>query len=119
MRRLILTLAAFASFAVASSLWFARSEWSGQLVDANCANPAGGARACIPTPATAQFGLVVAGRAYKLDYAGNQKAQRALKLRSALSDDPAKLDVTPVTASILGNQAGETTLILVSHLVLE
>ncbi len=112
MRR-ILILAAFAGLA------FATTEWSGQLVDANCANPAGGARACIPTPETASFGIVIAGTAYRLDDKGNQKAQRALKLRAALSDNPAKLTVLPVGVSIVGNQAGETHFILVHQLVLE
>ena len=119
MRRVILTLVAFAGFACASALWFARSQWGGELVDANCANPAGGKLACIPTPATSLFGIVVAGNAYRLDNRGNQKAHRALKLRAALSDNPAKLAVTPVNVSILGNQAGEMKLILVNDLALE
>jgi len=119
MRRVILTFAAFSSFAFASALWFARSQWSGELVDANCANPAGGKLACVPTPATSLFGVIVAGTAYRLDDRGNQKAQRALKLRAAFSDDPAKLAVTPVNVSILGNQAGETKLIFVNQLALE
>ena len=106
MRR-ILTLCAFV--AVFSALALAET-WTGRLVDANCADQQKAVTTCDPTSTTTMFAIVVSGKAYKLDEAGNTKAMEALKGRADRSADPDRPASTMVSARITGTKDGDNTL---------
>jgi len=80
MRR-ILTVGVLA--AALSVLAFAEN-FTGKLVDAGCMDQQKGAAAasCDATASTTMFGIVVSGKTYKFDEAGNAKAAEALKSRT-------------------------------------
>ena len=100
MRR-ILTLGATLLFV--SALAFAET-FSGQLVDARCAQQQKDA-ACTPTASTSAFALQVSGgKLLKLDAAGNKKAAEALKQSNNGADrakDPNASD-SQVMATVQG-----------------
>jgi hypothetical protein len=109
MRR-ILTLCAFVS--VFTGLALAES-WTGRLVDANCMDQqqkGASASACDPTGATTAFAIVVSGKPYKFDDAGNTKAAEALKSRADRSADPNKAPSPQVAAKVSGAKDGDSTL---------
>src|SRR5579864_4624142 len=103
MRR-ILTLCAFV--AVFSALALAET-WTGRLVDASCADQQKAATACDPTSSTTMFAIVVSGKAYKFDDAGNAKAAEALKGRADRSADPTKPVSPQISAKVTGTKEGD------------
>jgi len=107
MRRL-LTCCAFV--AVFTGLALAEN-WTGKLVDASCAaDQQKAATSCDPTSSTTAFAIVVSGKAYKLDDAGNTKAAEAMKNRADRSTNPNAPPTTTVTAKVTGTKDGDNTL---------
>jgi hypothetical protein len=106
MRR-ILTLCAFV--AVFSALALAET-WTGRLVDAGCVDQQKAATACDPTSSTTAFAIVVSGKTYKFDEAGNTKTMDALKGRADRSADPNKAVSTQIAAKVTGSKDGDNTL---------
>lgn len=76
-----------ASAALFSTLAFA-DTFTGRLVDGNCANPDKMAKECDAGSSTSSFILVVEGKAYSLDPAGNKLAVEAIKNRADRAADP-------------------------------
>ena len=103
--RSFLTLGAcvtlFAALACAETL-------TGALVDANCSAATKNPSTCAPTTTTTSFVLDANGTIYKLDAAGNTKAQDAIKSRADRSKDPNASDhPTVVMAKITGTPQGD------------
>lgn len=105
--RKILTLCAFVS--VFSALALAET-WTGRLVDASCAEQQKSVTSCDPTGSTTMFAIVVSGKTYNLDDAGNTKAMEALKGRADRSTDPDKSPSPHVAAKVTGTKDGDNTL---------
>lgn len=103
MRRMILFAACTALF---SSLAFAET-WTGRLVDANCSNQDKTAKECDAGGGTAAFALVVDGKAYQLDQAGNQKIAEAMKSRADRSANP-NVAAKTIMAKVSGDKDGDT-----------
>lgn len=106
MRR-ILTLCAFV--ALFSTLALAET-WTGRLVDASCVEQQKAATTCDPTSSTTTFAIVVSGKAYKFDDAGNTKTMDALKGRADRSSDPNKPPSPQISAKVTGAKDGDNTL---------
>ena len=106
MRR-ILTLCAFV--ALFSTLALAET-WTGRLVDASCVEQQKAATTCDPTSSTTTFAIVVSGKAYKFDDAGNTKTMDALKGRADRSSDPNKPPSPQISAKVTGSKDGDNTL---------
>ena len=106
MRR-ILTLCAFV--AVFSAMALAET-WTGRLVDVSCVEQQKAVTTCDPTSATTSFAIVVSGKAYKLDEAGNTKAMEALKGRADRSADPNRPASNMVSARVTGTKDEDNTL---------
>jgi hypothetical protein len=96
---------------------FAAETWSGRLVDANCSSQEKTAKECDANAATASFMLVVDGKAFALDEAGNKKATEALRSRADRSTDPNALKSAQTVAKVTGEKEGAT--IKVSSLEVE
>ncbi len=106
MRR-TLTLAGFVAIFSVLSL---AETFTGRLIDASCADQPSQARhaaTCIPTSSTTAFALDASGTVYKLDAAGNQKAQAALKSRADRSKDQNSPPAGHITAKISGTLEGD------------
>jgi|SRR5580698_6049666 hypothetical protein len=85
--------------------------WTGQLLDANCAEQHKEVQKyenCIPAANTASFTLQISGRMLRLDVAGNRKAAAAWK---EYIDKPRVVDpdvrTKPVTAVVEGTVNGD------------
>jgi hypothetical protein len=76
-------------------------------VDASCADQQKAATACDPTSSTTMFAIVVSGKAYKFDDAGNAKAAEALKGRADRSADPTKPVSPQISAKVTGTKDGD------------
>jgi hypothetical protein len=96
----LLVLATGLSFALHAE------DWTGNLVDAVCADQKEKTVPCDATGATTVFALDVSGKIYKLDPAGNIKAAAALKYHAAPVPDPTGHVPTAVTAKITGTEGG-------------
>ncbi|HTS29446.1 MAG TPA: hypothetical protein VMH81_26435 [Bryobacteraceae bacterium] len=106
MRR-ILTLCA--CVAVITTLALAES-WTGRLVDASCYDQQKSATTCDPTSSTTAFAIIAAGKAYKLDDAGNAKAVEAMKNRADRSTNPNAPASNSVAAKVTGTKDGDNTI---------
>lgn len=102
MRKILSFLAITLMF---STLAFAKS-FTGKLIDAACYDKDKSAT-CAPTNATTTFALIVSGKIYKFDSAGNSKAAMALKNRADRTD-PAQPQSQEVNASVDGEESGGT-----------
>jgi len=104
MRRL-LTCCAFVTVFTGLAL---AENWTGKLVDATCiADPQKASTGCDATGATTAFAIVVTGKTFKLDDAGNTKAAEAMKNRADRSTNPNAPPSTTVTAKVTGTKDGE------------
>ena len=84
-------------------------NFSGQLIDASCADKQQTTEAaCQPSSATTAFAVSVGGKTYKLDNTGNSKAAEALKNRADRATDPNNMQKAPVVAKISGTRDGDT-----------
>jgi hypothetical protein len=81
-------------------------DWTGNLVDAVCADQKEKTVPCDASGATTVFALDVAGKIYKLDPVGNTKAAAALKYRAAPVPDASGQLPTIVKAKITGTEGG-------------
>jgi len=81
--------------------------WTGRLVDASCVDQQKAVTTCDPTSATTSFAIVVSGKPYKLDEAGNTKAMEALKGRADRSTDPNKPASPQISAKVTGTKDGD------------
>lgn len=81
--------------------------WTGKLVDAACMQEQKNIKACAPTSSTTAFLVVVSGKAYRLDDAGNGKAAEALKNRADRSA-PGAPATADISAKISGSLEGST-----------
>jgi hypothetical protein len=106
MRR-ILTLCA--CVAVFSALALAES-WTGRLVDSNCYQQQKSVTACNPSTSTSTFALIVSGKAYQLDSAGNTKAAQALQNRADRSTNPNSPSAGAVNAKVTGTMGANDTI---------
>jgi hypothetical protein len=117
MRIILKSASVLAITALFSVLAFAES-WSGALVDASCwdnhhsqdqnkqENSATGS--CAATSSTTTFGIMVAGKVYKFDEAGNTKAGSALKNRADRSAPGSSQGTTSGTmAKVEGTKNGD------------
>ena len=86
MRRFLVLCACVTVF----SVWAFAESFTGRLIDASCYDQQKNAATCDPSGSSTSFALLVSGKAYKLDDAGNAKAVEALKNRADRSSDPAK-----------------------------
>ena len=77
---------------------------TGRLIDASCYDQQKSAATCDPTGSTATFGLLVSGKAYKLDDGG--KVAEALKNRADRSTDPDK-SPSKIMAKVTGTKEGD------------
>ena len=102
MRRVLYLLVVAATL----SLTAYAEDWTGNLVDAVCAEQKEKTVPCDATGATTVFALDVAGKIYKLDPVGNTKAAAALKYRAAPVPDASGHVPTAVTAKIAGTEGG-------------
>lgn len=95
-------------FALAAGLSLAlyADDWTGNLVDAVCAEQKEKTVPCDATGATTVFALDVSGKIYKLDPVGNTKAAAALKYRAAPVPDESGHVPTEVKAKITGTEGG-------------
>lgn len=112
MRRVLVLCACVTIF----SVWAFAESFTGRLIDASCYDQQKNAATCDPGGSTTAFALVVSGKAYKLDDAGNAKAVEALKNRADRSSDPTK-PATPgappanqIMAKITGAKEGDSIL---------
>ena len=81
-------------------------DWTGNLVDAVCAQQQEKTVPCDATGATTVFALDVLGKIYRLDPVGNTKAAAALKYRAAPMPDASGQVPTIVKAKITGTEGG-------------
>lgn len=81
-------------------------DWTGNLVDAVCADQKEKTVPCDANGATTVFALDVSGKIYKLDPVGNTKAAAALKYRAAPVPDASGHLPTAVPAKITGTEGG-------------
>jgi len=125
-----ITLSAIALMAALSMASYA-ADFTGQLMDATCAeqshtgtpsaatpaSPSAGSattssttssKACNATTATTAFALEANGKTYKLDSAGNTKAAAAIKSRADRSADPTKAMSAIYTAKVTGTDSSGT-----------
>lgn len=101
--------AVFSGFALAGT-------WTGKLVDTSCMDQQSQsqksqrekASMCSPSSSTTDFAIVVRGNLYKLDSAGDQKAQSALNNRAERSTNPNEPSDASVTAKVTGTLQGDT-----------
>jgi len=103
MRRLFILAA---SAALLSTLAFAET-WTGKLIDAKCSNPDKSAKECDAGSSTTSFVLVVEGKAYSFDSAGNKLAVEAIKNRADRAADPNN-PKTQINAKVTGSMEGDT-----------
>jgi hypothetical protein len=124
------TLSAIALMAALSMASYA-ADFTGQLMDATCAEqshsgtpgtpsaatPASPSASssttsskasCNATSATTAFALEANGKMYKLDSAGNTKAAAAIKSRADRSADPTKAMSATYTAKVTGTDESGT-----------
>lgn len=94
-----------ASAALFSTLAFA-DTFTGRLVDGNCANPDKMAKDCDAGSATTSFMLVVDGKAYAFDQAGNKLAIAAIKNRADRAADP-NAPKAQLSAKVTGDKEGD------------
>jgi hypothetical protein len=78
---------------------------TGRLIDASCYDQQKSAATCDPTGSTAVFGLLVSGKAYKLDDGG--KIAEALKNRADRSSDPDQKTPSRIMARVTGALEGD------------
>jgi hypothetical protein len=104
MRRLFILAA---SAALLSTLAFAET-WTGRLVDGKCANPDKMAKECDAGNSTTSFVLVVEGKAYAFDQAGNKMAVEAIKNRADRAADPNNPKSSQIVAKVTGDKDGDT-----------
>jgi hypothetical protein len=88
------------------SLTVYADDWTGNLVDAVCADQKEKTVPCDATAATTVFALDVSGKIYKLDPVGDTKASAALKYHAAPIPDASGHVPTAVTAKITGTEGG-------------
>jgi hypothetical protein len=91
--------------AISASLALAEN-WTGNLLDTSCLDQKKDVATCQASGTTTTFAIAVAGKTYRLDDMGNQKAIKALKDRADRSTDPAAA-AAPVNAKITGTRDGE------------
>jgi hypothetical protein len=103
MQRLFILAASAALF---STLAFAET-WTGRLIDGNCGNADKMAKECDAGHSTTSFLLVIEGKAYSLDPAGNKLAVQAIKNRADRAADPSN-PKSEVTAKVTGDKEGDT-----------
>ena len=103
MRRLFILAA---SAALLSTLAFAET-WTGRLVDGKCGNPDKMAKECDAGNSTTSFVLVVEGKAYSFDSAGNKLAVEAIKNRADRAADPNN-PKSQINAKVTGSIEGDT-----------
>ncbi len=106
MRRILTVCACVAVF----SMLALAEDFTGRLVDASCYDQQKSATACDPGSSTTMFAIMVEGKAYKLDNAGNEKAMEALKSRADRSTNPNTPASTQVTAKVSGTKDGDNTI---------
>jgi len=126
-----ITLSAIALMAALSMASYA-ADFTGQLMDATCAeqshsgspsaatpaSPSAGSSttsstasskaSCNATTATTAFAIEANGKMYKLDSAGNTKAAAAIKSRADRSADPTKAMSATYTAKVTGTDENGT-----------
>jgi hypothetical protein len=78
--------------------------FSGKLIDEGCYAKQQSAMGCDATSATRTFALDVAGKIYRLDATGNEKASAALKNRADQSADPTKSLALGIMAKVEGTE---------------
>jgi hypothetical protein len=78
--------------------------FSGKLIDEGCYAKQQSAAGCDATSATKTFALDVAGKIYRLDAMGNEKASAALKNRADQSADPVKSLAVGIMAKVEGTE---------------
>src|SRR5260370_39425626 len=100
MRRILTFCACVTVFSVMA---FAET-YTVRLIDASCYDQQKSAKTCDATSSTATFALLVSGKAYKLDDAGNTKAAEAVKNRSDRSTDPSSKASSQVMAKLSGTK---------------
>lgn len=83
-------------------------NFSGRLIDASCTDKQKTETACEPGATTTAFAIDVAGKVYKLDATGNEKAVEALKSRADRAANPNSTEKTPVMAKVEGTKEGDT-----------
>ena len=105
MRRILTFCACVTVFSVMA---FAET-FTGRLIDSACYDQQKSATTCDPSSSTAAFAIVVSGKAYKLDDAGNTKVAEALKNRSDRSAEPGKTP-TQIMARVTGTKDGDNVL---------
>ena len=105
MRRILTFCACVTVFSVMA---FAET-FTGRLIDSACYDQQKSATTCDPSASTAAFAIVVSGKAYKLDDAGNTKAAAAIRNRSDRSADPNKTP-TQIMAKVTGTKEGDSLL---------
>jgi hypothetical protein len=84
------------------------ANWSGKLIDASCHDKQQSATGCGANGTATSFALDVAGKVYKLDAAGNQKASAAVKNSVDRAADPTKPPSTEIMAKAEGAERGNT-----------
>jgi hypothetical protein len=92
---------------VLSTLVLAES-FAGKLIDSACYEKQQSATGCDASGATKAFAIDVAGKVYKLDTAGNQKAATALKNRADKAAEPGKPQAAEIMAKVEGTDNGGT-----------
>jgi hypothetical protein len=96
-----------ACVAVFAALCWAET-FHGKLVDVSCAIQEDSGNSCNPTSSTTKYGLVVSGKIYRFDDAGNAKASQALKSRADRLADPSVPQMNDgVKATVKGTLEGE------------
>ena len=93
------TAAIFATLALAENL-------SGNLLDTSCLDQKKDIATCQANGTTTMFALQVAGKTYRLDDVGNQKAIAALRDRADRSADPTAA-AEQVSAKVTGTRDGD------------
>ena len=105
MRRFVTLFACVTIF----SVWAFAESFTGRLIDASCYDQQKNATTCDPSATTTAFALLVSGKAYKLDDAGNAKTVEALKSRADRSTDPAK-SPKEIMAKVTATKEGDSIL---------
>jgi hypothetical protein len=94
------------ALAAGLSIGLHAEDWTGNLVDAVCADQKEKTVPCDATGATTVFALDVSGKIYKLDPVGNTRAAAALKYRAAPVPDASGHVPAAVAAKITGTEGG-------------
>jgi len=86
--------------------------WTGRLVDATCMEQQKTmTTGCDATSTTTMFAVVVSGKTYRFDDAGNTKAMEALKSRADREANPnSPAAKRGIAAKVTGSKDGDNTI---------